>query len=101
MTIRHFNSGPELRKARRVMAKFMTKVKQRMEKKIAKDRKYINWFDTSEEGLLDRRRELVKSIKEGMLERKDLEIDIAVNACFVWFNRLEVEQREQILREWG
>lgn len=60
-----------------------------------------NWDEISDENLLHLRRKLVHKIKEGMLERKDLERDIANYAVMVWWVRLTNEQRSDVIGAWG
>jgi HD-GYP domain-containing protein (c-di-GMP phosphodiesterase class II) len=43
------------------------------------------------------RKKLVFTLRKGMLERDDLETEIAVLAAMVWFGRLKKEQQDQIL----
>lgn len=90
MPIRHFNTGAKRRKLRGVLKIFVGDLEKKLESSI----KVMNdWDNVSDKKLLDLRRELVAVTKQGMLERKDMEIEIALLACFVWWNRLESEKR--------
>jgi uncharacterized Fe-S cluster-containing radical SAM superfamily protein len=60
-----------------------------------------NFFQATGPELLDLRRKLVSYIEKGMHERKDCEIEIAVCAGIIWFNRLDYEHQVKILEEWG
>lgn len=97
------NRGPEIRreqqKANKVIDTFAAELKKRFIQKQSEGRS--GWDNNDPENLLYLRKQLVKNIKEGMLDRKDQENDIALLACFVWFNRLEVTRRAEIEREWG
>ena len=59
------------------------------------------WDNPSPENLLHLRKELVRHVEKGMLERKDQEEDIALLAAFIWFNRLEEHRRHALWTEWG
>lgn len=94
MPIRHFNTGAKRRELRGVLKLFMRELEKKLESNIKSMR---DWHEVrngvSDEKLLDLRRELVGAVRQGMLERKDKEIEIAMLACFVWWNRLEKEKR--------
>jgi len=51
--------------------------------------------------LLKQRKRLAQALKQGMLERKDKELEIAIFAALVWYNRLEQKRQRDILEEWG
>jgi hypothetical protein len=55
---------------------------------------FIGWDDPKH--LLDLRKALVDHTKKGMLERKNCEEDIALLACFIWYNRLEDKKRAML-----
>lgn len=57
-------------------------------------------FEVSDENLLKHRKALVARIKEGMLERKDMELEIATLAAIVWFLRLDKKRQEQVEGLW-
>ena len=90
MPIRHFNTGAKRRKLRGVLKVFVGELEKKLESSI---KVMDDWDDMSGEKLLNLRRELVGAVKQGMLDRKDMEIEIAMLACFVWWNRLEGEKR--------
>lgn len=90
MPIRHFNAGVKRRKLRGVLKIFVRELEKKLESSI---KTMDGWDDVSDKKLLDLRRELVGAVRQGMLERKDKEIEIAMLACFVWWNRLEKEKR--------
>ena len=90
MPIRHFNTGAKRRKLRGVLKVFVRELEKKLESSI---KVMDDWDDMSGEKLLGLRRMLVATTKQGMLARKDMEIEIALLACFVWWNRLESEKR--------
>lgn len=47
--------------------------------------------------LLSLRKKLVFTLRKGMLERDDLEAEIAVLAAMVWFGRQKKEDRDKVL----
>lgn len=61
----------------------------------------ISWDAPDEKALVELRRLLVSYIKSGMLERKDQELEIAVVAMMVWFQRQDRERMFSILESWG
>lgn len=58
---------------------------------------WINQVDG--ENLLKLRKDLVNSIKRGMLNRKDIEIDIALKAFMVWYHRTELDRARRMKLE--
>jgi hypothetical protein len=89
----------EKKKAEKVIRNFADVLYKRFQLKQREGR--TGWDNPDPENLLYLRKQLVKNIKEGMLERKDQEEDIALLACFIWFNRLEHEKKLAIEQEWG
>jgi len=61
----------------------------------------IGWEEPSDAVLLRLRQMLSWEVKQGMLERKDREMEIAIMAVLVWFARLEKERRDQVLQLWS
>jgi len=96
----HRATGNETRKIKKVISVFSKRMSDRAEQLLIAG-ELPKWDDSSDDNLLNMRRFLVRSVREGMLERKDLEEEIALMACFVWFNRLEADRKAKILEEWG
>ena len=92
MPIRHFNTGAKRKKLRGIL-KIFTKELERKLDSNATIKAMDKWSDASDEELLRLRKMLVIATRKGMLERRDMEMEIAMLACFVWWNRLEVEKR--------
>ena len=72
--------------------------------KVMESKALKQWRDGMEgwdnpENLLDLRKALVGHIEKGMLERKDGEDDIALLACFIWYNRLEDQRKAELSGE--
>lgn len=59
------------------------------------------WDSDEPDDLLRLRKKLVEYIKKGMLERENREIEVALYAAFIWFNRQTFERKVKILQEWG
>jgi hypothetical protein len=57
-------------------------------------------FEPTTDNLLNYRTQLVKTIKAGMLEKKDMEVEIATLAAIVWFLRLSADERSSITGLW-
>jgi len=97
--IRHTTTAKDVQKLERVLRMFMKEMSGKS-KKFSSD--LLKDWDKGVDGenLLKYRKLLVESVKEGMLKRKDMEIEIAATAAIVWFNRLDVARREAILNEW-
>ena len=93
--VTHRNTSQMLGKLKRVGKQFFKAVEQRASK-AGLDEEF-DWDNPEDDNLLDLRRALVATIKEGMYERKDMEIEIAMLAMFVWFNRLAYEEQQRIL----
>lgn len=102
----HKNTRSEENKFNVVFMEFMKMVKNQGVRMIKNGEIKIDFdpnesLDLSGERLLALRKWLVKSVKSGMIERKDQEEKIALLAMLVWFNRLDVEQKAQIIATWG
>ncbi len=93
----HRKIGEEKKKLKTVLGSFLKMLTAKCMLKM--DEGWVGWDDP--QNLLDMRKSLVEHIKEGMFERKDQEEDIAILACFIWFNRLSDEKRQAILDTWG
>ena len=52
------------------------------------------------ERLLALRKKMVEYIKQGMYERKDMEVEIAWLAMLIWVHRMDAEKAARILEEW-
>lgn len=57
-------------------------------------------FEHTDETLLKYRKELVDSVKKGMLERKDLELEIAITSAVIWFMRLSKDEQDRVTNLW-
>lgn len=102
----HKNTRSEENRFNVVFNEFMKKVKNQGVRMIKDGSIKVDYdpnesLDASGERLLALRKQLVESVRKGMLERKDQEEIIALLAMLVWFNRLDVEQRAQIIATWG
>ena len=60
----------------------------------------LQTFATNDTNLLTHRRALVRMVKEGMLERKDMEPEIAMLAAIVWYLRLDKARQERVMGMW-
>lgn len=57
------------------------------------------WLIKEPKDILPLRKELLKTVKQGMGARKNLEVEIAMLACMVWWNRKEVAKLMRIHAE--
>ena len=87
----------------KILRAFIKELGEQKEKMIVK--KYIRkehlFKDEATRGeiLLSLRKKLVFTLRKGMLEREDLEVEIGVLAAMVWFGRQKKEQQDSILNE--
>lgn len=97
MKFKHSKSVREVGRLKRIMAHFCKHVCAYAEKKAKRDPKWRVWQDEpTVENLLALRKSLVAMVKKGMLDRKDLEEEIAVLAGLIWFMRQEEDRRYRI-----
>jgi len=83
-------------KERRVLGRIMdicSKDLKNKAKKMIKKNKVPGWCEFSDSNLLKLRKQLVSFVKEGMLERKDMEMEIAFVALCIYVQRLSHEDR--------
>ncbi len=100
--IRHSNEQLRRRKFLPIVEKFAEELRNGI-KKMSEDKTVIggaNWQIAEGKDLLELRRRLVAKVKEGMLERKDMELEIAFLSMMIWFARLEKERRDRITDLW-
>lgn len=90
--ITHRDWKHERRVLNRIMKTFQTLLRDKAEKMILGN-KVPGWDQFSDESLLTLRKRLVSYIKEGMLERKDMELEIAFIALCVHLQRMSHEDR--------
>ena len=50
------------------------------------------WRVKTPEGMVNLRRQLLETVKQGVLERKDLEVEIAILLISIFWNRKEMEK---------
>lgn len=87
--------------SRAVVRSFLKEVDKEFERQIDGVGKYLK--APTDESMLAGRKCLVQKVKVGMLDRKDQEIQIAVQAMIVWWMRLEKERRDEMIAdtEWN
>lgn len=102
--VKHSTKTKDLARIRKILKHFAGEIGQRL---ASADSLPAGLFDSTGQGLLrdrsklkDLRGELVEVIKNGMLARKDLELEIGLWAAIVWYNRLEKEKQDH-MEEWG
>lgn len=83
-TVRHTTISPDKDQLESMILKFIPAVVTCAHKKREAD----GWVAFKDErNLLTLRKDLLKLVRCGMLERKDLEEEIALLACVIWFLR--------------
>jgi hypothetical protein len=89
-----------MRLMRRVLSAFAKEL-EKAAQRVGKQKGGLpNLKDTSDEHLKAERTKLASYIKKGMLERKDMEVEIALQAAIVWILRMEKEKKARILEMW-
>lgn len=92
-------STDDARVARRLSALFVEEVRKTMDRMVADGKlDHIREGNSSDAEILAERKKLVLVLKEGMLERKDMELEIAVQAGVVWLMRMDREAFERALQ---
>lgn len=104
--VSHVSYGDEARAIRKVITNFtdaMQLTANRMinSREIGKEELGIDNSQINGEKLLNLRKKLVQAIKSGMLDKNDMEPEIAVYAATIWFMRLEKDRRDRIVNEWS
>lgn len=105
--VRHANKSEETRAGRKILKCFTDKMQKQLNDMITSGvlkKKDLCADDNAEitgVQLLAIRKKLASTIKNGMLERKNMEPEIAIYTAILWFMRLEKTRRDQILNEWG
>jgi hypothetical protein len=103
MPIRHSDLTPaKINKLRSIYKVFFDKVFKAAETRARKDKpKWRPWLkEDDDETLLNCRRELAKYVKKGMLERQDMETEIAMLAGVIWYLRQSHEERMRLETSW-
>lgn len=105
-TIRHTSHTEETRAIKKIINTFiehMSLAGNRLvtDKKVNKKDLAVGDAIVPGVRLLNARKKLAGAIKSGMLEKKNMEPEIAVYAAIVWFLRLEKSKRDKIIDEWG
>jgi hypothetical protein len=98
--IRHSTIARDMRVFRSLLKVFADEVEKEAMKRFKKGHWTESWKSITPENLLVQRREMVARVKQGMLERRDLEIEIALQAAIVWYLRLEDNKRARLLELW-
>jgi len=100
--VRHSTAAKDADKFQTLLTHFTKQAIDVVRKKMMNG-EFKDWHEIDEKGerLLKYRRELAACIREGMLERKDKEIEIVVLAVIVWFQRMGMDEQRRILEEWG
>ncbi len=103
--IRKTNSAERMRRVRLMLEEFRKQLESKSKNMLGPGGMLasvpIEKEDRDEELLLNLRQRLSWEIKEGMLNRKDHELEIAVLAMAVWFLRLEADKKARIIDAWG
>lgn len=73
----------------RVIGSFHAELKKMAQSWVT--RKGYSWQRKTLADLLAQRKELNQVVKTGMTKRQDLEVEIGLLACMVWWNRKEIE----------
>lgn len=94
-TVTHTDTAKQKARLASLTKHFLTQVKQRAAKAGLSEG--VDWDNPKGKNLLKLRRQLVAMTKKGMLERQDMEVEIAMFAMFVWFNRMSFEQQLAIM----
>lgn len=72
------------------LGEFSAKIKQKAVRQIKENGGF--WKVTDPKEMIRLRKALLETTRKGMLERKDLEVDIGILAVTIWWNRLEGEK---------
>ena len=60
----------------------------------------LNWKSQEPLDLLRQRTRLIDYLRKGMLERKDMEREIALLAAVIWTNRLSQAEHDRVMGLW-
>jgi hypothetical protein len=82
------------------LKQFATKIEQEAIRRFKRGHWNEHWKEISNENMLLQRTELVARVKTGMLERKDMEVEIGLQAFIVWYLRLDKADRERLQELW-
>ena len=99
--VTHSTRNKDVNKFANILGAFTDTIAAYVRSPLSVDTIPSTMFSVEGPDLLQLRKQLRDTIKDGMLKRKDKEIEIAILACLVWFNRLERERKLKILEEWG
>lgn len=94
-TVTHTDTAKQKQRLASLTKYFLDLMKTRCEKAAFSEG--LEWDNPKGKNLLRLRKQLVATTKQGMLEREDMEIEIAMLAMFVWFNRMNFEQQLAIM----
>jgi hypothetical protein len=99
--IKHVDGRATRILSRAVVRSFLKEVEKDFDRRMAALGPFMQ--APTDASILKERKELVQKVKIGMLDRKDQEIQIAVQAMIVWWMRLEKERRDQMIAdtEWN
>lgn len=95
--VRHTDTAKQKARLGSLTKHFLRQVKQRAEKAGLSEG--VDWDNPKGKNLLKLRKQLVAMTKKGMLEREDMEVEIAMLAMFVWFNRMTFERQLALMLE--
>lgn len=98
--VRHSEDKELKNGASRILKAFTKEVELHREGLIEKKyikKEYLFKEDIEGKTLLELRKKLIFTLRKGMLERQDLEVEIGVLAAFVWFGRQSKETQDKIL----
>lgn len=95
--VTHTDSAKQRQRLGALTKHFLRLVKRRAEKAALSEG--VDWDNPKGKNLLKLRKELVAMTKQGMLEREDMEVEIAMLAMFVWFNRMTFERQLALMLE--
>jgi hypothetical protein len=100
--VRHTPTRPNVRAFESVLKKFTESMVSLYQKRLVDNGgKDLPWQSHQAEDLLELRKMLRDSVREGILERKDQEETIAMLAAMVWFSRQEMTRRYDIMKDWS
>lgn len=92
--VTHTDTAKQKQRLGALTKHFLTLVKRRGEQAAFSEK--VDWDNPKGKNLLRLRKQLVEMTKKGMLEREDMEVEIAMYAMFVYFNRMTFEQQLRI-----
>lgn len=96
--VTHTDSKNEKRRLKLVIDAFAKELLREAHSQAGQGK--TGWDNPSPENGLYLRKKLLGKTSDGTKRKKNLEVDIGLYSCFVWFHRLETEKRNRLLELW-